>query len=74
MVIYVSLSQVLSLLSGSYEAFLDNRIISFLDHRTKTRCLTVDMRARLLFAVLVGNLDIDPDPRTVEELVAIHDD
>lgn len=47
------------LLSGLYEAFLDNRIIGFLAERAEQ--LTLDMRARLLFVVLVGNLDLDPE-------------
>jgi hypothetical protein len=47
------------LLSGLYEAFLDNRIIRFLISKTEDFRLTLDMRAQLLFVVLVGNLDLD---------------
>lgn len=51
------------LLSGLYEAFLDNRIIGFLAEKTENSRLTLDMRARLLFVILVGNLDLEPEER-----------
>lgn len=51
------------LLSGFYEAFLDNRIIGFLIEKQRNYRLTLDMRARLLFTILVGNLDLDPEVR-----------
>lgn len=58
------------LLSGFYEAFLDNRIIGFLTEKTHNFRLTLDMRARLLFVVLVGNLDLEPERRDIDrELV-----
>ena len=42
------------LLSGLYEAFLDNRIIGFLIEKRDNFRLTLDMRARLLYVILVG--------------------
>jgi hypothetical protein len=61
------------LLSGLYEAFLDNRIVGFLINKTENFRLTLDMRARLLFVVLVGNLDLEPEERESDiELAALH--
>ena len=51
------------LLSGLYEAFLDNRIIGFLIEKQRNFRLTLDMKARLLFVILVGNLDLEPEPQ-----------
>ena len=60
------------LVSGLYEAFLDNRIISFLNEKTRNKRLTLDMRVRLLFVVLVGNLDLEPEPKDSDvELVVL---
>jgi hypothetical protein len=60
------------LLSGFYEAFLDNRIIGFLIEKQRNFCLTLDMRARHLFVVLVGNLDLEPEVRESDtELVVL---
>lgn len=60
------------LLSGFYEAFLDNRIISFLIEKQRNFRLTLDMRARLLFVILVGNLDLEPEPQEIDtELVVL---
>jgi hypothetical protein len=44
------------LLSGFYEAYLDYTIINFLQEKTENFRLTLDMRARLLFVILCGNL------------------
>lgn len=44
------------ILSGIYEAFLDHRILKFLDEEGKK--LPVEMRAKLLYIILVGNLDL----------------
>jgi hypothetical protein len=44
------------ILSGVYEAFLDNRILRFLNG---TATLRSDVKARLLFIILVGNLDLN---------------
>ena len=43
------------ILSGVYEAFLDNRILRLLIDEVQLRS---DVRARLLFIILVGNLDL----------------
>ena len=60
------------LLSGFFEAFLDNRIIGFLIEKQRNFRLTLDMRARLLFVVLVGNLDLEPEVRESDtELVVL---
>ncbi|CAG8981902.1 hypothetical protein HYALB_00013862 [Hymenoscyphus albidus] len=60
------------ILSGIYEAYLDQKVISFLTEKTANLRLTLDMRARLLFVVLVGNLDLDPEQiRGDEELVIL---
>jgi hypothetical protein len=45
------------LLSGFYEAYLDYIIINFLKEKTENFRLTLDMRCRLLFVVLCGNLE-----------------
>ncbi|RDW92640.1 hypothetical protein BP5796_02034 [Coleophoma crateriformis] len=42
------------IVSGVYEALLDSRILHFVEETA----LTVDMKARLLFLILVGNLDL----------------
>ncbi|CAG8954330.1 hypothetical protein HYFRA_00005953 [Hymenoscyphus fraxineus] len=60
------------ILSGIYEAYLDQKVISFLTEKTANLRLTLDMRARLLFVILVGNLDLDPEQiRGDEELVIL---
>lgn len=59
------------LLSGLYEAFLDNRIIAFLMEKTNNCRLTLDMRARLLFVILVGNLDLEPEERDSNAELAV---
>lgn len=48
------------LMSGLYEAYLDNLLLRFVQEQTKARHLTLDMTARLLFVLLCGNLDLDP--------------
>lgn len=61
------------ILSGVYEAYLDQKIISFLTEKTNNLRLTLDMRARLLFVILVGNLDLDPEQiQGDEELVVLN--
>ncbi|CZR51374.1 uncharacterized protein PAC_01249 [Phialocephala subalpina] len=62
------------ILSGFYEAYLDHKIISFLIEKTNNFRLTVDMRARLLFVILVGNLDLEPTERDsdIELVVSNH--
>jgi hypothetical protein len=46
------------LLSGIYEAWIDKKVIDFIDHSIEDYSLPLSLRARILFAVLVGNLDI----------------
>jgi len=60
------------LLSGLYEAYLDHQILNFVKDKTENGRLTMDMRARLLFVVLVGNLDLDPEGDTELTLVNNH--
>jgi hypothetical protein len=47
------------LLSGVYEAFIDKRIVDFMDEKIHNDKLPLSLRARILFTVLVGNLDMD---------------
>ncbi len=47
------------LLSGLYEAWIDKRILDFLDNSIENHQLPLSFRARILFAILVGNLDVD---------------
>ncbi|TAQ83562.1 hypothetical protein B7494_g8116 [Chlorociboria aeruginascens] len=63
------------LLSGLYEAYLDSQILGFLNDKKNNSRLTLDMRARLLFVVLIGNLDLDLDTREDDtKLVILHSD
>ncbi|KAL2072776.1 hypothetical protein VTL71DRAFT_12119 [Oculimacula yallundae] len=55
------------LLSGFYEAYLDYIIVGFIQEKLQNNRLTIDMRARLLFVILCGNLDLDPEARALEE-------
>ncbi|PVH82388.1 hypothetical protein DL98DRAFT_653147 [Cadophora sp. DSE1049] len=48
------------LVSGIYEALLDNRILNYLESWVQTNALTIQERAHLLFVVLLGNLDFAP--------------
>lgn len=59
------------LLPGLYEAFLDNRIIGFLAEKTRNWRLTLDMRARLPFMILVGSLDLEPERRDSDERIGM---
>jgi hypothetical protein len=49
------------MLSAAYEAYLDFRVLQFLEDtlESKSSQITMDMRARLLFTVLIGNLDLN---------------
>ncbi|CZR67951.1 uncharacterized protein PAC_17850 [Phialocephala subalpina] len=47
------------LLSGVYEAFIDKRVVDFMDEKIRNGCLPPSLRARILFTVLVGNLDLE---------------
>lgn len=46
------------ILSGLYEALLDNRILEFLRAKKENQRLTLDMRCRCLMIILIGNLDL----------------
>ncbi len=52
------------IISGLYEAMLDNRVLEFLKEKIRNRRLTLDMRCRCLMLILVGNLDlaVEPEP------------
>jgi hypothetical protein len=47
------------LLSGIYEAVLDQRILDFVTNRIKRNSLTIRQRAHLLLIILFGSLDLD---------------
>jgi hypothetical protein len=49
------------ILSGLYEALLDNRILEFLRVKIRNQKLTLDMRCRCLMIILIGNLDLALD-------------
>ena len=59
-VIWLSICLALAgpMLSGIYEAFLDSRILSYLHNKFENGQLTVDMRARILYLILMGDLDL----------------
>lgn len=44
------------LLSGFYEAFLDRRLLTYVELKVNSSNLELDVRARILFAILAGNL------------------
>ncbi|EPE08002.1 cytochrome mitochondrial [Ophiostoma piceae UAMH 11346] len=46
------------IVSGLYEARLDNRVIDYVKGKIDERQLTLDMRCRCLMLVLIGNLDL----------------
>ena len=46
------------LVSGIYEAYIDARILAFLQEKTRNQRLSTAQRSRLLYTVLVGNLDM----------------
>ena len=45
------------LLSGLYEAQLDGKLLSFVNQKINNNRLALDVRALILFVILVGNLD-----------------
>ncbi len=55
------------ILSGLYEAMLDNRMLEFLRIKVQNQKLTLDMRCRLLMIVLIGNLDLAIDKPLEDE-------
>ncbi|KAI1872646.1 hypothetical protein JX265_005526 [Neoarthrinium moseri] len=59
------------ILSGLYEAVLDNRMLDYLKEKMQNKRLTLDMRARCLMVILIGNLDLglEGDERPVNQLL-----
>ena len=55
------------ILSGLYEALLDNRMLDFVRENIRNERLTLDMRCRLLVVVLIGNLDLALDESQNDE-------
>ncbi|KAH8675456.1 hypothetical protein BX600DRAFT_534925 [Xylariales sp. PMI_506] len=55
------------ILSGLYEAMLDKRMLDFLKERVENERLTLDMRARCLMTILIGNLDLGLKSSTSRE-------
>jgi hypothetical protein len=51
------------ILSALHEAMLDKKVLQYLKKTNDTREITTDMRARMLFIVLIGNLDINLRPK-----------
>lgn len=71
-IVWLSVCWALSgpmILSGLYEAVLDNLIINFVQVKMKNGRLTVDMRCRLLMLVLIGNLDLALEGDTVGQVI-----
>ena len=50
------------LVSGVYEAFLDNILLEYVQDNIDTGGLNTTIRARILYTILVGNLDINAVP------------
>jgi len=57
------------LVSGLMEAYLDKAMLDFVSRKIKAGRLTLDMRARILFIILVGNLDLNLDDSTLQTLL-----
>lgn len=51
------------ILPALHEATLDSRVLQFLKTTQGTTEITTDMRARMLFLILIGNLDINPQTK-----------
>ena len=47
------------LLSAMYEAWIDKRVLQYISEKINNHRLTVELRAKIMLAVLVGNLDLD---------------
>ncbi|KAI9885547.1 MAG: mRNA splicing protein [Watsoniomyces obsoletus] len=58
------------LLSGFYEGSLDQRILAYVREKIDNDRVRVDVRAQILFLLLVGNLDPDPAYHDVADMVA----
>jgi hypothetical protein len=52
------------ILSGLYEAMLDNRVLQFLREKIMKNELALDMRCRCLMIILIGNLDLALEPES----------
>lgn len=50
------------LVSGVYEAFLDNILLEYVQNNIDTGALSTASRARVLYTILVGNLDMTAIP------------
>ena len=59
------------LVSGMYEAVLDLRLLYYVQKRVNNNELTVHERAKLLFIVLLGNLDAHPAWQRMEQVLSI---
>ncbi|EFW99500.1 hypothetical protein CMQ_7868 [Grosmannia clavigera kw1407] len=46
------------IISGLYEAMLDNYVLRYLTRKTRNSRLSLDMRCRCLMVILIGNLDL----------------
>ena len=51
------------LVSGIYEASLDQKVLGFIQTKIENRRLSIAQRAQLLYTVLVGNLDMLTVPK-----------
>ncbi len=62
------------LVSGIYEASLDQRILGFVRTKIENGRLSIRQRAQLLYTILVGNLDMltVPDNETVDNTAWSH--
>ena len=55
------------LVSGVYEASIDNRILTYLQEKIRNKRLSVSQRCQLMYIILVGNLDMLAYPRGSDE-------
>ena len=46
------------LVSGIYEAYIDGRMLAYLQEKVRNKRLSTSQRSRLLYTILVGNLDM----------------
>ena len=65
MVIFAMAGPVLT--SGIYEAFIDSRILAYLQETMRNKRLSTAQRCQLMYVVLVGNLDMLTLPRALDE-------
>lgn len=50
----------LMLLSGFYEGYLEQGLLTYVERKMDSNVLDLDMRASILFVILVGNLYLNP--------------